>query len=173
MAVLARRGLPRWDVRAFRVINALPNALHGPVWPVMQLGSLASVGVIAGLTRLLDGRPARARNVALAGGAAWLVCKPLKRLVGRPRPDPDAIPVRVRGPAQTGLGYPSGHAAVAAAMGTVLARGASPRERRGFTLLVGTVGTSRIYVGAHYPLDVLGGWAAGIAIATLVRDFRR
>lgn len=169
MAAIARRGVPRWDKTAFLRINGLPDSLYGPVWPVMQLGSLASVGVIAGLTRLLDRRPAQAHAVALAGGAAWLVCKPLKVLVGRRRPNPETTQVRVRGKAQTGLGYPSGHAAVAAAMGAVLARGTSSRRLGGIALLAGTVGASRVYVGAHYPLDVAGGWAAGLAMAFLVR----
>ena len=173
MAALARRGVPRWDDDAFRMINGLPDRLYVPVWPVMQLGSLASVGITAGLARLVDQRPQRAGTVALAGGAAWLVCKPLKRVVNRPRPDPEASVVRIRGMAQTGLGYPSGHAAVAAAMGTVLARGASRRSRGAIALLAATVGAGRVYVGAHYPLDVVGGWAAGLATATLVRSFRR
>jgi membrane-associated phospholipid phosphatase len=173
LAAVARRGVPQWDNDAFLEINGLPDALYGPVWPVMQLGSLASVGITAGLTRRLGRRPPRATTVALAGGAAWLACKPVKRLVGRPRPDPATTRVKVRGAAQTGLGYPSGHAAVAAAMGAVLAKGASRRRRSGIALLAGTVGASRVYIGAHYPLDVLGGWAAGLAMAALVRSLRR
>lgn len=173
LAAVARRGVPKWDTDTFLKINGLPDALYGPVWPVMQLGSLASVGMVAGLTRRLDRRPQRAGAVALAGGAAWLVCKPLKRLVDRPRPDPATTEVRVRGMTQTGLGYPSGHAAVAAAMGIVLARGASHRRRSGIILLAGTVGASRVYIGAHYPLDVIGGWAAGLATGALARSLRR
>ena len=173
MGAVARRGVPQWDAAAFSTINGLPNSLYGPVWPVMQLGSLASVGVVAGLTRLLNGPPQRAGSIALAGGAAWLICKPLKRMVGRSRPDPDEIEVRVRGRPQTGLGYPSGHAAVAAAMGAVVAKGASRRQLGGIACLAGTVGISRIYIGAHYPLDIAGGWVAGLAMATVVRSFRR
>ena len=173
MAAVARRGVPQWDKDAFHTINGLPDALYGPVWPVMQFGSLASVGVVAGLTRLLGPSPQRALLVGVAGGAAWLGCKPLKRLVGRPRPGPTSTEARIRGAAQTGLGYPSGHAAVAAAVGTVLARGVSRRRVGGIAALVGTVGASRVYVGAHYPLDVVGGWATGIATAMLARSLRR
>ncbi|MDJ0497692.1 MAG: phosphatase PAP2 family protein, partial [Acidimicrobiia bacterium] len=124
-------------------------------------------------TRLLDNQPRRAGTVALAGTAAWLVCKPLKRLTSRPRPDANETAVKTRGAAQTGLGYPSGHAAVATAMGTVLAKGASRSRLGGIALVAGTVGASRVYIGAHYPLDVAGGWAAGIATATLVRSLGR
>lgn len=159
--VVARRGVARWEEEALRSVNGLPDVLHGPVWPVMQFGSLASVGVVAALA-YRNSHPRHAAGVAVAGGGAWLVCKPLKRLVRRPRPDPQDPGIRIRGPAQTGLGYPSGHAAVAAAMGAVLAWDASSAERVGLATLAGAVGMSRMYVGAHYPLNVAGGWAVGL-----------
>ena len=65
----------------------------------------------------------------------------------------------VRGPAQGGLGYPSGHAAVSVALG-ILAT-SSTRARAIALSAAALTGLSRIYVGAHMPLDVLGGFAAG------------
>lgn len=173
----ARRGIGPWEEVTLRTINTLPDALYTPVWPVMQFGSLTAVGVVASLASR-HGESGRAARVAVAGGAAWLVCKPLKRLAHRRRPDPEADRVKIRGSAQTGLGYPSGHAAVATAMGVVLAKGASTRQVCGFAGLAGAVGMSRIYVGAHYPLDVLGGWAAGMVtgmwgLATFDRSIAR
>ena len=168
----ARRGIAPQEKVLFRRVNALPDELHGPVWPMMQLGSLASVGVIAGLV-FRSGEARRAAAVAMAGGGAWLVCKPLKRLVHRSRPDPGVTEVIVRGPTQTGLGYPSGHAAVAAAMAAVLDHDSSAARAGGLAALAGIVGLSRVYVGAHYPLDVFGGWAVGLVMGMLGRSLLR
>jgi membrane-associated phospholipid phosphatase len=165
---VARRGVPAWETRALLRINTLPDALHGPVWPVMQAGSLASVGVVSVLT-LRKGHTRRATGVAVAGGAAWLVCKPLKRLVHRRRPDPESSDINIRGPVQTGLGYPSGHAAVVTAIGVVLANDATRGQVLALAGVAGVVGISRIYVGAHYPLDVVGGWAAGLVMGIFGR----
>ena len=81
--------------------------------------------------------------------------------------------VRTRGPEATGLGYVSGHAGVAVALG-VAAFGELSRAGRIATLVaVPTVGLCRIYVGAHLPLDVVGGAAMGLAIEAFVTRILR
>ncbi|HEY8340991.1 MAG TPA: phosphatase PAP2 family protein, partial [Egibacteraceae bacterium] len=70
----------------------------------------------------------------------------------------------------TGSSFPSGHAAVGAAVMTVLADSAQRRWAR--TLLHGLgayVGWSRVFVGVHYPTDVLGGAGLGLALGSLWR----
>ena len=81
--------------------------------------------------------------------------------------------MRTRGPEASGLGYVSGHAGVAVALG-VAAFGDLSRAGRIATLVaVPAVGLCRIYVGAHLPLDVLGGAAMGLAVEAFVtRIFR-
>ena len=68
------------------------------------------------------------------------------------------------GAADSGLGFPSGHAAVSAA----IAATAAPPDKAGapyaLAALAVTVGWTRIYAGAHYPLDVVGGWALGCLV---------
>jgi undecaprenyl-diphosphatase len=93
-----------------------------------------------------------------------------KELVGRERPAP-TNPVAGM---PTSYSFPSGHALESTATYGTLAllagRGlARPSARRflfgGCMLLVGLIGFSRIYLSAHYASDVIGGWAAGWALA--------
>ena len=91
----------------------------------------------------------------------------LKPLVGRLRPCKVLEGFRLLVPCGGRWSFPSAHAANAAAVAVVLA-GWYPRWRIAFGVLAFLVGYSRIYVGVHYPLDVLGGWALGIVCGIVV-----
>ncbi len=156
------------EERMFRAINRLPEGLHPPVWTVMQAGSLGAVGVAAGVAHRL-GRPRQAAALGLSGAAIWAACKAVKPLVGRGRPEAHLDSVSVRGPAQTGLGYPSGHSAVAADLAFVALAGTATGVGLSMAAVAGVVGFARVYTGAHLPLDVLGGWGLGIAAGALAR----
>ena len=94
-------------------------------------------------------------------------------MVRRPRPAALIPGTRVRGREAAGLGYLSGHAGVAIA----LAAAAFPRlgkAGRAVTLSAAPlVGLTRIYVGAHLPLDVAGGVALGFAVEAALTVSRR
>jgi undecaprenyl-diphosphatase len=165
LAVHARRGhVSRFEERVFRAVNALPDAAHGPLWAVMQAGSLAGVGVVAAATAA-RGHHATARRLGVAGAAVWAGAKLVKRGVRRGRPGAHLADVVVRGAAQTGLGFPSGHTAVAFTLAGIAAPIASPKQRIALAAGAGAVGLARQYVGAHLPADVLGGFAMGVAVA--------
>ncbi len=106
--------VPRLEVDLFRVINDLPSWVAPVLLAVMQLGSLAAVGVAAGAA-LLVRRICLARDLAAAGVLAYLLARVVKTLVGRARLDDllDELSLRT---IQGGLGFVSGHAAVAAAL---------------------------------------------------------
>jgi glycosyltransferase 2 family protein len=126
----------------------------------MQLGSLGGAGVLAA-GAAATGRRALARQLAAVGAATWVAAKVAKPLVGRSRPGP-ALAARVLGTEQSGLGYPSGHAAVAVALATVCAAHLGPAGRRSILAAAASVAAARLYVGAHLPLDVAGGAALGV-----------
>lgn len=167
-ARIARSGTPPWDAAVFRSLNGLPDALAPIAWVPMQAGALASP-LAAGAGIAWRGDRRRGLRIAATGATAWGGAKVLKRAVGRGRPGDHLDDVTLRlGSADVGLGFPSGHAAVAA--GIAASWGADRTAIRvGLASLAGTVGLARIYVGAHYPLDVLGGWAMGLALGEAVR----
>ena len=92
----------------------------------------------------------------------------LKAWIGRDRPplsNPDPAPL-VDLPATHS--FPSGHATVAFACATTLAL-AVPRLRIPLYVLAALIAFSRVYVGVHYPLDVLAGAVLGVGIAKALR----
>jgi undecaprenyl-diphosphatase len=100
----------------------------------------------------------------------------LKELVGRPRPTGDLVDVIL--PA-VGLSFPSGHAMASVSFFGFLALMAwihLPRRKRrtffvsAFVLVAVCVSLSRVYVGAHWLSDVLGGWTAGSFFLLLLAE---
>ena len=151
------------ETRAFRAINDLPDALFPPAWVVMQLGNLAAAPAAAGAA-LAARDPRLARTLLVGGTASWALSKVVKQGVRRPRPAALLPDAHRRGPDATGLGYLSGHAAVAVALGTAALPHLHGPGRIAVVVAIPVVGLCRIYVGAHLPLDVLGGVALGLVV---------
>jgi undecaprenyl-diphosphatase len=84
-------------------------------------------------------------------------------MVARPRPERAGEPVTMRAPANGAYGFPSNHAINMGAAASVLTV-AYPAGAVVFALGAALIGYSRVYVGAHYPGDVLAGLLLGIAI---------
>lgn len=166
-AGLARaRRVGRVESAVFGWVNRASDVMRGPAWIVMQAGSLGAVVVTARAARRQP--HSWSAPVLVTGFAAWTWAKLVKPIVGRGRPSALLDGVHVRGAAQSGLGYPSGHAAVA----TALALASTPAGgwRRWISLAVaGGAGTARVYVGAHLPLDVVGGVAGGVVLGSMAR----
>ena len=153
------------EERVFRTVNDAPGALHPVVWPIMQAGSLGAVVAAAAVQGRCDGRRAGV-VVGLVGTAVWGGVKLVKPAVARGRPAAHLPAVYVRGAAQTGLGYPSGHAAVSLTLASLVACG--PVSRGVGLAVAGVTGLGRMYVGAHLPLDVVGGFGIGLVVGELV-----
>ena len=150
----------------------------GPRWVEEMVRDVTSLGSTAVLTLI---------TIAVLGflimdrkrGAAWLVLvsiaggtalsTALKLGFERPRPDLVAHLVEVHT-----LSFPSGHAMLSAVtyltLGALLARVQPRRRLKAYILSVAValtllVGFSRVYLGVHWPTDVLAGWCAGAAWA--------
>ena len=161
----SRRDVSAAEERVFRFFNNGPDAAHIPIWAVMQAGSYAAVYVVTALLWLRDDQ-AQAAVAFVLGTIVWIGVKRVKHNVGRGRPGAHLDSVAVRGEAQTGLGYPSGHSALSLTLALVATQGASPALQVAAVTVAAITGCARMYVGAHLPLDVAGGFAIGVIVGT-------
>ena len=165
--LIAQRGeLPVFERDLFRIVNDLPGIFLPVVWAVMQLGNVIAVPVVAAIAALTK-RFRMARDLLASGLLAYVAAGLVKSVVGRERPaglvDANLLDGNV-----SGIGFISGHAAVAAALATAAVPYLSRRGRRVAWALAWSVAIARVYVGAHLPLDIVGGAAVGWAIGSLV-----
>jgi undecaprenyl-diphosphatase len=168
-----------WAVKSLRRADDLAQPI-GPAWLAEVGRDLTALGGVAVLTLV---------TLAVVGflwlrkmyGAMWLVLGAtlggllvstlLKNAFDRPRPElvPHLSHVYTSS-------FPSGHSMLSATvyltLGALLGRFVQQRRLKAYFLLVAIlltflVGISRVYLGVHYPTDVLAGWAAGLGWATL------
>jgi undecaprenyl-diphosphatase len=102
--------------------------------------------------------------VALADWSATA----LKALIDRPRPPLRYAEPKTLVPVPHDASFPSGHAATSFAAATMLSF-AFPRFAPFLYVLAAAVAFSRVYVGVHYPLDVIGGALLGALVAVVLR----
>ncbi len=166
-----------------KLLRALRNPADladpiGPAWlenvmrDVTSLGSFTFVAittlVVIGYL-VMDGKRAAALFVLVATAGGIALSEILKVLFARPRPELVAHLVDVQS-----MSFPSGHAMQSAVtfltLGALLAREQSRTRLKVYLisiaiLLTLAVGASRIYLGVHWPTDVLAGWCAGASWA--------
>ena len=118
-----------FETALFHVVNSLPSWLYRFFWLVMQLGTVGAVFVMAAVA-LMSRRIRLALELIGGGLLAYYAAIGLKDLVDRDRPATLITGVIVRGPEATGLGFPSGHAAVSAALAATAAPFLARRWRR-------------------------------------------
>ncbi len=124
--------------------------------------SFGLTGVTAALALL--GRRTAAVEVGAAGAAAWLLAQGAKPALGRARPYELGTANRLVSP-PAGSSWPSGHAAVGAAMATAIATVADGRVAGAAAAGAVAIGASRIAVGVHHLSDVVAGFGLGVLAA--------
>jgi len=167
-----------WLLRALRGADGTsPPASSWTLRVARDLTALGGAAVITLVTLLAAGFLALRRKwgalwlvlASIAGGA--VVSTILKNAFDRARPD-----VVIHLAEVSSLSFPSGHSMLAAAtyftLAALLARTTADRRIKAYflssaALLVLIIGVTRLYLGVHFPTDVLAGWCAGIAWALL------
>ncbi len=152
----------------FRGVNGVRGMPFAPVWLLMQAGNVVAVPAAA-VTALVARRPRLGASLVVAGALAYVGAKVVKQFVTRGRPCTLLDDVVIRGAVARGLGFVSGHAGVVVALAVVAAPYLGRRARALAAALAVLVCLARVYVGAHLPLDVVGGAALGLLVGATAR----
>jgi len=153
------------EVTVFRIFNGLPSLIYWPAWLVMQLGNLIAVPAVA-IVALLFRRYRLAIASVIVGVGKWYSSRLLKDVFLRERPASVISDVVLRDAPAAGQAFVSGHAVIAVGLAVVVHAHVSRRWQVVVWAAALLVCVARVYVGAHLPLDVVGGAAAGWAIGT-------
>jgi membrane-associated phospholipid phosphatase len=168
VAVSSRPELAEADQELFNAVNAG----HGPdadrvFVTVTELGSMYAAGAAA-LTLVVTGRGRAGTKAFAAASATWIVLQGLKKVVDRPRPtDAEDHGARQLIARPNGMSWPSSHPAVLTTFTRVASQelGSGSLVKGALSALDATVATSRVYLGVHYPSDVISGLLIGRAVA--------
>jgi len=148
----------------FRAVNELPEVLSGPMQGAQLLGVLA-IGPVTAVVAAVLRRWRLALACLLVTAEKFIAERIVWELVVRSRPGatiPDAI---VRGNTPTaGVSFVSGHVVLVTGLAWAIAPYLRGRWRVAPWLVVLLVAFARLYLGAHAPLDVLGGLALGVVV---------
>ena len=153
-----------WEAAIFRAINGLPGWLTAPMQFVELFGVLL-IGPAVTIVALGFRKPRLAVAALLVTVSKLVLERVVKLLVERQRPRtsiPDAI---ARGVPVHGLAFVSGHVVLLAGLAGVVTPYLPGRWRILPWSVVALVGFARVYLGAHNPLDIVGGVGLGLAIA--------
>ena len=171
-ALLLKTGTVSWDTSLFRILNQVPAAAASVLMPLSHL--FLPAGIIAVVMLAVVYVVARNRSVlpvaagAVAAGAAWLMAHVTKAIADRSRPYEVMADAVLRQQPAHGTSFPSSHTAVTLAVAIALVPFlARPLAVVGIGYAV-LVGWSRVYLGVHYPLDILGGAGIGMAAGGVI-----
>ena len=168
-AIVVRDGtVGDFERAVFESINGLPDFLEIPMWLFQLFGLLVTPFVLAGLAFVVGKRMLGAALLATVPLKLFFEHWVIKQLVERERPITTLADVAIiRDSSSPGLSFPSGHAVFAFAIAGLVAPYLTRRWRIVVYTLAVLNGLSRLYLGAHNPLDIVSGAALGAALINL------
>jgi undecaprenyl-diphosphatase len=160
------------ESRIFFDIYHWPQWLHPVFYVVTQAGSAGAL-LAVGFAFILRKMHRIALKVYINGALAYVMVTVAKEIIQRPRPAALLANITTHDYLAAGPGFPSGHTAVSTAMALTIWP-LLPRGIRPVILLWPLlVGLSRVNLGVHAPLDIVGGFAVGWAAVTITKLFLR
>lgn len=168
-ALIARQdSLSGWQLVVFRAVNNLPDGLQTTA-QVVSDGLAVPLGIILLIVIfLLFKRWRVAWRIFVTAGGAGLVAEIVKHVVKEPRPAHliSGFHERV---VDTGYGFPSAHTTLATAMALTVWFLLPRRWRFLSVIWIILVAASRLYLGVHSPVDVVGAFGVGLAAVSFIR----
>jgi len=154
----------RLDTRVFMLLNmrGYPRWLDRLMWLITQLGNMLTALIFAVLLVVLNDRRL-AVEIIFGTLTLWLLVETIKALSDRERPFFALEKARVIGRREKGDSFPSGHTTQIFFLTALLIHGfgLGMGESLALYAVAALVGFTRIYVGAHYPRDVIAGMVLG------------
>jgi membrane-associated phospholipid phosphatase len=163
-------GVRAFDKELFLFLNSLHSPYSDPLWLFFTtLGNGYILAVLAGLLLTVDRRAFLYAVILLI--LSGLVVNFIKLSFPTLRPVSLLDDVHVIGPLLRSGSFPSGHSASAMVAALSLIPYLRPWYWRTAILVAALVGLSRVFVAAHFPGDVLGGWVCALLLFGLTRPF--
>ena len=152
-----------WEISLFSFFNNLPSYLGNIFTVATLLGSSWMVGAVC-ILLLASNKVRLAIYVMILSIVTFGLTEIMKNIVARPRPFVLLQNVPLRTDYIESMGFPSGHTAIVTVVALMLLPHIPKKLKWSAPLAIVLVGISRMYLGVHAPLDILGGFLLGVIV---------